>query len=259
MTATQLKQSTEPQVDEFTGDVYAPNNQSLPYLQVLNNQDPNQAGFFISTDNVTAVAFQPTEEWQQHEAHFQSGGSALGYRSLTARLAVVRRSPLLMFAREDQSFLGAFNRSRYNPQEVVLKTRYLVYLVSQQKQLLHETPLLFTAKGSLCGSFGEHYGQFRNQMNHAFGQARNDKFFALSIFAIKLQPTLKGKEQKSWVCSIREHGVPTAENWKAFFLGYDDGIKAQLLADFEAHANFGKIEHESGDDSSAFDVPLNAL
>ena len=233
-------------IDEFAGDEYAPAYQPLPYLQVLNHKDPEQSGFFISSENATAVNFQPTQEWQPHEAHFLSGGSAVGYRSLTARLVVMRRSPLLMFAREDRTFLGTFDRNHYNPDEVMLKTRYLVYLVSQQKQLLHDAPLQFTAKGSLCGSFGEHYNQFHIQMNRAYGKPRGDRFFALTIFAVKLQPTLKGREQKSWVCSILEHGIPTVENWKAFFLGYDNTIKHKLLADFEAHTDFGQVERERG-------------
>ncbi|WP_262562819.1 DUF5895 domain-containing protein [Acaryochloris sp. CCMEE 5410] len=68
-----------------------------------------------------------------------------------------------MFSRKDRAFLGAFDRDSYNPEEVILKTRYLVYLVSRQKQLLHQSPLQFTAKGSLCGSFGEHYNQFHSK------------------------------------------------------------------------------------------------
>ena len=154
MNSTQVTQSA---VDEFAGDEFAPSYQALPYLQVLNHQDAEQSGFFISSENATAVNFNATDEWQPHEAHFLSGGSTVGFRSLTARLVVLRRSPLLMFSREDRSFLGTFDRNRYDPSTVMLKTRHLTYLVSQQKQLLHDAPLQFTAKGSLCGSFGEHY------------------------------------------------------------------------------------------------------
>ncbi|MGR3277924.1 hypothetical protein HRE53_17155 [Acaryochloris sp. 'Moss Beach'] len=239
---------TQPaQIDEFAGDEYGPAYQPLPYLQILNHEDPQQAGFFISADNAAAVGFQPTPEWQSHDAYFMSGGVAVGYRSLTARLAVLRRSPLLMFSRKDRAFLGSFDRDNYNPEEVILKTRYLVYLVSRQKQLLHQSPLQFTAKGSLCGSFGEHFNQFHSQMNWAYGKPRGDRFFALSILAVKLQPILKGQEKKSWVCSIVEHGQPTNENWRNFFLGYDPSIKQKLIADFEAHENFAQGDRVQSD------------
>lgn len=158
-----------------------------------------------------------------------------------------------MFSRSDSSFLGPFNRSQYHS-DVVLKTRYLVYLVNKQRQLLHDSPLQFTAKGSVCGSYGQHYNQFRREMNKAFGQQRGDRFFALAVFAVNLQPELKGTEQKSWVCSITKHGVPTPDNWKSFFVGYDAALKEKVLADFDAYADFGKLEQE--EKSSDFLEPL---
>lgn len=81
-------------------------------------------------------------------------------------------------------------------------------------------------------------------MNKAFGQVRGDKFFALSIFAVKVQPELKGSDKKSWVCSITEHVVPTVESWKQLFVGYQLAIKEKVLADFDAYADFGKPEQE---------------
>lgn len=127
---------------------------------------------------------------------------------------------------------------------MVLKTRYLVFLVDGQNQLLHDIPLQFTAKGSVCGSFGEHYKLFRREMNQAFGQQRGDRFFALAVFAVNLQPELKGSDKKSWVCSVIEHGVPTAANWRSYFVGYDAVTKEKVLADFDAYADFGKLAQE---------------
>ena len=57
-------------IDEFAGDDYAPTYQPLPYLQILNHRNPEQSGFFISSDNATAVNFQPPPEWQSYEAYF---------------------------------------------------------------------------------------------------------------------------------------------------------------------------------------------
>lgn len=231
-------------VNEFSGDEYASEYTPLPYLQLLNDQDPERSGFFISAENVEAAKFQAADEWQPYEARFKTGATVVGFRSLTARLVVLRRSPLLMFNRHNDELVGAFDRKQYNKDEMILKARYLIYLVSKQKQLLHKTPLQFTTKGSVCGSFGEHYNAFREEMSRAFGKPRGDRFFALSVFAVALQPELKGKKEKSWVCSITRHGIPTADNWTGFFLGGNSTIKTKLLAEFEAHADFGKPEQE---------------
>lgn len=46
-----------------------------------------------------------------------------------------------MFNRHNDELVGVFDRKQYNKNEMILKARYLIYLVSKQKQLLHETPL----------------------------------------------------------------------------------------------------------------------
>ena len=248
MTANQFP---SPPIDEFSGDEFGQIATALPYIQVINHQDPSKAGFFISAANAEAVNFTAPEEWEPFKAQFRSGPE-VGFRSLMARMAIVRRSPLLMFSRETQEFLGPFQRNRYDGATVFLKTRHLVYLLSQQKQLLHDKPVQFTAKGAFCGSFGGHYNQFRTQMNQAYGQPRGDgrrpvedhRFFALCIFAVRLKPALKGKQQQSWVCSVDAHGEPTPENWQSYFLGYDAAIKAKLLLDFDAHADFAKVDRD---------------
>ncbi|WP_262562820.1 hypothetical protein [Acaryochloris sp. CCMEE 5410] len=83
-------------------------------------------------------------------------------------------------------------------------------------------------------------------MNWAYGKPRGDRFFALSIFAVKAAHPERTRE-KSWVCSIVEHGQPTSENWRNFFLGYDPIVKQKLIADFEAQANFAQGDRAQSD------------
>lgn len=45
------------QIDEFASPEYASDVQSLPYMQVLNDSDPNRSGFFISAENAELVNF----------------------------------------------------------------------------------------------------------------------------------------------------------------------------------------------------------
>lgn len=119
--------------DEFASEEYASEVQALPYMQVLNDKATNRSGFFISAEKAEAVNFRAPDEWQPFEATFNSGKSIAGFRSLTARFFILRRSPLLMFTRGEGNYLELYQRSHYNA-GVVLKTRYLAYLVSKQKE-----------------------------------------------------------------------------------------------------------------------------
>lgn len=243
---------TEPAAtDEFNAPQFESEHDTLPYLQMLNFQNPDQAGFFITQENAEAIGFaDPAGEWLSHTTTFSSGTTAEGYRSLVARFLILRKSPLLMFERDEEKFIGVFNQQNYNRDTMLLKARYLVYLVNKKKQPLHEAPLLFTTKATFCGSFGESYKQFRRDMSQAYTQAtgaqktRGERFLALSIFAVQVQPELKGKKAKSWVCSITTYGKPTTQNWKNFFVGYNVELKDKLLAEFEQWEGFGHWQNE---------------
>jgi hypothetical protein len=80
----------------------------------LNQQDVSKAGFFITIENAEAVQFQPSAEWKKHKTTFQKGDTADGYRCLSARLLVLRRSPLLMFDRDSGDYLGLYQRDGYD-------------------------------------------------------------------------------------------------------------------------------------------------
>lgn len=259
MTTTTLQRHTSPSQsvapslpdrDEFDSDAFEQQRQSLPYLQLLNHQDPDQSGFFIPSENAAAVHFTPTPEWLPYTATFQNGSSVEGYRSLLARFLILHSSPLLMFERQSGECIGPYRKAQYQRSSMVLKRRYLVFLVSQDKRLLHSSPLLLTAKGAFCGSFGQTVEQFRQDMSRAYSaatgakQPRGERFMALSILAVRLQPQLKGQAKQSWVCSVSEYGVPTVENWQAFFIGYRAELKQQVLTQYDEWADFGRLERE---------------
>jgi hypothetical protein len=236
--------------DVFDAPEFENEQKSLPYLQILNAQSPEQSGFFITAQNMEAVNFTPTEEWTPYTTTFQNGTIAEGYRSLLARFLILHKSKLMMFDRDNGEFIGVYRKSQYDRSTMILKTRYLVYLISKDKRLLHDSPLLLTAKGAFCGSFGETVEQFRNDMSKAYGAAtgakkpRGDRFMALSILAVRVQPELKGQTKKSWVCSVADYGVPTVENWKSFFIGYRPELKERILTQFDEWADFGNPARE---------------
>jgi hypothetical protein len=247
------------EADEFNTAEFEVGRESLPYLQLLNHQDPNQSGFFITAENMEAAFFIPNEDWTLHSATFQRGETAEGYRSLLARLLILGKSKLLMYHRDSGEFIGNYQKATYDRAIHILKQRYLVYLITKDKQLMHESPLMLTTKGSFCGSFGETVRNFHSEMSKAYGAAtgakkpRGDRFMALSVLAVRVQPELKGKEKKSWVCSVSSYGQPTAENWKSYFVGYDAVLKDRILQDFETWADFGKGAISSPTQSPAED------
>jgi Family of unknown function (DUF5895) len=250
VTSIALLEKPVQRVDEFDSPAFEGSDESLPYLQMLNQQDPCKAGFFITIENAEAVEFRPSAPWEKHTTTFQSGETAEGYRSLTARMLVLRKSDLMMFDRDNGDYIGLYQKAGYDRNKMVLKTRYLVYLLDGANQLLHEQPLLFTTKGAMCGDFGEVYQKFRRAMSRSFGQARGthkprgDKFLALSVLAMTVEPKLKGVEKKSWVCSIAEVNHPTPETWLDSFVGYDEMTKRKVDAAFEEWVGFGQPEHE---------------
>ncbi|MDX2096427.1 MAG: DUF5895 domain-containing protein, partial [Leptolyngbyaceae cyanobacterium bins.59] len=159
------------QKDEFDSEEFESGRESLPYLQMLNHQDPNQSGFFITSENMKAAGFVPDDDWAPHIETFQNGETIEGYRSVVARFLILRKSKLLMFSRDSGDFLGLFQKSRYDRNSVILKTRYLVYAVSRGKELLHTSPLLLTTKGSFNATFGETVQKFQAEMSKAYASA----------------------------------------------------------------------------------------
>ncbi len=253
---TTLERSGDETIDSLINGFDAPEfeggYETLPYLQMLNQQDPSQAGFFLTLENAEEISFaDPAGEWAPYTATFSSGSTAKGYRSLTARFLILRKPPLLMFEKESGNFIGVYSQQDYSRDTMILKTRYLTYLVNQQKQLLHQSPLLFTTKTTFCGSFGEANGKFRREMSKAYAQAtgakkaRSDCFLSLSIFSVQVQPELKGKKAKSWVCSVADYGKPIAQNWQNFFVGYDEILKVKILTEFEEWVDFGNPDRET--------------
>ena len=78
---------------------------------------------------------------------------------------------------------------------------------------------------------------------------------ALSVLAVRVAPVLKGEKKKSWVCSVESHGVPTIDNWRQFFVGYQPDLKERILSEFESWAEFGKPRREVTASSSRSPQP----
>ena len=67
---------------------------------------------------------------------------------------------------------------------------------------------------------------------------------ALAIMTLRVQPVLKGREKKSWVCAIAEVNHPTAADWPTHFIGYDEANKMKVYTAFDDWVDFGQPERE---------------
>lgn len=257
---TTATKNVQPAHDEYAGPEFESDRQHPPFLQLLNSQFPEHAGLFISTENAVKSGFILNDEWVEHTAQFPSGATVQGYRCTgTARFLVLRRGKLLMFDRASKEFIGVFNKKTYDRSTMLIKCKYLVYLITKDKHLMHEEPLQLTTKGSFCGDWGESLQAFQKDFEKAYNATyevetrRGDRFFAMSVFAVKLKPELKGDKQKSWVCAIDTYGVPTVQNWHQFFIGgeKDAEVRGKVLAKFEEHKSFGVYQSDSDDINGA--------
>jgi hypothetical protein len=246
--------------DEFSSEEFEGTSTALPYLQMSNNQDPKKCGVFLSLENAEECGFTPDKTWRQFTLTFASGETSEGYLTSSPRFAVVRRGELLMYDREnDRDIIGKFNRDTYDNSIHVIKNKFMVFVVGADNKPLHDNPLQFTAKGAFSGDFGSNYTKFRTALSNAYGKsigttkARGDKFLALGVMAFHIEPVLKGDKKKSWTSGIGNLELPTAENWKNYFVGYDEPTKLLIYSAFDGSEAFGTLaslrrEEEPSDD-----------
>ncbi len=241
------------------GEAYQSERQSLPYLQVLNNSDPDRCGLFISNENVEASEFVPDATWSKHIAQFKAA-EVEGYRTLIPRLAIVRQSGLLMYDRASRDFVGQYQKTVYNRTIHLLKTRYLVFVLGADKTPLHSQPLLLTTKGSVCGSFGQNLRGFRNEVSILTKKRMSYRFHALWAFCPTLEPALKGSgNDTSWVTSIKSVEMPTTENYAQLFLGSGEDTRLLIEGAFEEYedfASFAKPEAEVAEPQAEYKEPI---
>lgn len=101
--------STE-KIDIFDTADFAPEKQTLPWLQVLHNEDPDKAGFFLTSDNIETSSIKIPGDWRTHKARFKSGetnratgrfeaNTSEGVIFNQARMLVLRSGELAMYTK----------------------------------------------------------------------------------------------------------------------------------------------------------------
>ncbi|KJH70301.1 DUF5895 domain-containing protein [Aliterella atlantica] len=252
---------------DFEDDKFnAPPSQVIPWCQIVNprydERDLLPYGLAIKLDNARTVGFTPDANWQQIEYAFSTGEIQDLYISKTPRLVIVRRGPLSLKNRETGEKIGTFkdNYDAFIADKLKFKTytRHLIFIVGEDKKLLHKLPLQLTVNGASGTSFSKAYYDFNRQnreltgfvseLEKAYASYRNQPvaakgslFHAHGIFCPTIEPEERGNaENTALVAATVDYGHPTADTLTQFLIASDSHESAIITQMFEEYKEFGK-------------------
>ncbi len=249
---------------DFEDDKFnAPPSQIIPWCLMINPRygtDGNSYGLAIRLDNANAVGFKPDENWQQVEHEFSSGVETV-FISDTPKLVIVRRGPLSVKDRETGSKLGTLkeNYDAFLADKLKFKTftRYLIYLVGENKKFLHDSPLQLTLSGAAGASFSKTYCEFQQgrvsggfvaELERAYAVYRQQPvspkgslFHAHGIFCPIIECEERGIQPKTaLIASTVDYKHPTVGTLTEYLIASDSVESAMICKTFEEHKEFGK-------------------
>ncbi|AKG23138.1 DUF5895 domain-containing protein [Calothrix sp. 336/3] len=242
----------------------APPSLVIPWCQMINPRYGNDGilpyGLAIKLDNAHAVGFQPDANWQQVEYEFSSSLETV-YMTTTPQIAIVRRGPLSVKDRETGVKLGTLrdNYDAFLADKLKFRTftRYLVFLVGENKKFLHELPLQLTLSGVAGASFSKAYcdyqqgrvmGGFVAELERAYAAYRKQAptpkgplFHAHGIFCPIIDSEERGIEPNTvLVASTVDYKHPTVTTLTQFLIPSDSPESELIAKNFEEYKEFGK-------------------
>ncbi|AUT02068.1 hypothetical protein CLI64_17685 [Nostoc sp. CENA543] len=242
----------------------APPSQVIPWCQMINPRygaDGVQShGLAIKLDNAQAVGFQPDGNWQQIEHEFSSGGETV-FITTTPRIVIVRRGPLSVKDRETGIKLGTLkdNYDAFLADKLKFKTftRYLIFLVGENKKFLHDSPLQLTLNGAAGASFSKTYCEFQqgkvvsgfvSELERAYALFRKQPitpkgplFHAHGIFCPIIECEERGIEPNTvLVASTVDYEHPTVANLTNYLIASDAPESTIICKAFEDYKDFAK-------------------
>lgn len=218
----------------------------VPYLQVLNKQNPAECGLFIPMKSVELAGFVPDENWREYTAYFTAGGNndpVPGYISNKICLSVLRSTPLTMFRYVDgqrPENLGNYDGAIAKTPGIKLRKRYYVRLRGADGRDLATRPFVMTLSGAFSASFGQSLTAYRKEIEKVFGaEDMNDFFHSCLMFKFGTQPEYKGTPPKAnWVCSVASYLAP-GPTWQTDLVLGDEAKITQAKSDNEKSETFG--------------------
>ncbi|MBW4626350.1 MAG: hypothetical protein KME49_12825 [Brasilonema octagenarum HA4186-MV1] len=250
---------------DFEDEKYnAPASQVIPWCQMINPRYGTNGlqphGLAIKPDNATLVGFQPDDNWHELEHEFSSGVETV-YITTTPRIVVVRRGPLSVKDRETGVKLGTLkdNYDAFLADKLKFKTftRYLIYLVGEDKKFLHESPLQLTLNGAAGASFSKAYSDYQQgkvtsgfvaELERAYAGYRKQPltpkgglFHAHGIFCPIINCEERGIEPNTvLVASTVDYKHPTVASLTDYLIASDSQESEIISKTFEEYKDFGK-------------------
>ncbi|MEM7727127.1 MAG: DUF5895 domain-containing protein [Cyanobacteria bacterium P01_A01_bin.45] len=240
-------------------------SQVIPWCQMINprySQDGIQPhGLAIKLENARAVGFLPDNTWQQVDYEFSSGIETV-LITTTPRIVIVRRGPLSVKNRETGVKLGTLkeNYDAFLADKLKFKTftRYLIFLVGQNKKFLHELPLQMTLHGAAGASFSKSYcdyqqgravGGFTAELEQAYAEFRKQAwmpkgplFHAHGIFCPIIECEERGIASNTvLVASTVDYVHPTLTTLTQHLIASDSPESSKIAATFEEYKEFAKV------------------
>ncbi|MDF5717055.1 MAG: DUF5895 domain-containing protein [Rhizonema sp. NSF051] len=238
----------EPQEkDEFCSTEFIDPDAKLPRIQALRGTSADTCGYFVGIEQMASAGWLNFDEEQIITYMFEaSGEQEQGILLKNPRMLVCPKTPVLGFDRKQSQELnntvivGRYDRTMREDENIGNLQYYQVFLLDGKNQPLHQIPFSYKAKGANQASFASHWQEFCRQLNicHAIvngipAKQKNSMFYSLGVFCFKTSREQAGEKQKSFACKVSEHEVPSLENWKQYFLGFQKTTKQYVWDSFE--------------------------
>ncbi|MBW4643089.1 MAG: hypothetical protein KME23_08860 [Goleter apudmare HA4340-LM2] len=242
----------------------APPSQVIPWCQMINPRYGTDGlqphGLAMKLDNANAVGFQPDDNWHQVEHEFSSGSETV-LISTKPSLVIVRRGPLSVKDRETGMKLGTLkdNYDAFLADKLKFKTftRYLIFIVGEDKKFLHDSPLQLTLNGAAGASFSKTYCEFQQgkivggfvaELEKAYAAYRKQPltpkgplFHAHGIFSPIIECEERGIEPNTvLVASTVDFKHPTVGTLTQYLIPSDSLESTIICKAFEEYKEFGK-------------------
>jgi Family of unknown function (DUF5895) len=236
--------ATEPTAidrDEFADPAYIDPNARLPRLQALRGATAALCGYFIGAEQLAKAGwfdFAPIADKIVTYTYESSGNEEQGLLLKSPRMLVCPRSGLLGYDRKGSNesgelmLVGHWRREFKDDENICNLQVYEVILLGDDNLPLHAVPFRYLAKGANGATFSQEWTKLCQEVTtcHAIvngiaAREKTDKFKSLCVFHFHTARETVGTKQKSAACRVTGHEVPTLENWRDFFIGYQPELK----------------------------------
>ncbi|BAZ18331.1 hypothetical protein NIES4071_102160 (plasmid) [Calothrix sp. NIES-4071] len=229
---------------------------SAPITQIINIQDPTKVGLFIKEAALTRINWKGEEA--KHKHTFSNGEEETGILLQSPRLNIIQKSYTFPEARKDlddgttsgtlANMILETNDGRefYNKNKAthVLRRFYFAFVLDENNNNLHDTPIAITMKGVQLVKFDIALEAFYSDIDTAFANfygedrcPKDDEFHRMCVFNPTFAPSHEPKTEpkatnRSWVAIVEKYETPKQDgsNFLDFFCEWKSKEYATLVA-----------------------------